>query len=662
VIPLIVAALLAGGVVGSAVGEEEWAESSLEEIGRQIYQDGLRASGEPLVGSALGGAAIAGSCASCHRPSGFGTLEGGAAVPAVTGEALFGDGVERRADLFRRLYLEPGPPGLLAAARADEARPAYTVEGLGRTLREGVDPGGRALDPLMPRYALDDREVAALAAYLAGLGAGPAPGVDAEEIRFATVLAPGIGAGRQRDHLGVLTAYVERHNRDVENLLARPGASPHHRDDFAVGYRRWRLEVWRLQGEPETWRRQLDALHAARPVFALLGGLGEDEWGPVHGFCEERAVPCLFADVPLPPAEAGEWSLYHDRGIAGEAAALAAALAEGDTVRGRSPGERGAGDAGGGSAGAPAGRGGGVASEAQGQADSQEAPPASAEATGPIFQVWRSGDAVGEAAAAAFRAALPPALAARLVDRPLHRSAEPDAAFWRSILGTAAGAASPSHRLATDAGRAGAAAPSASPARSAADAPGPAGAAASSAAAGAPPATLVLWLDRWPDALPADLAPRLAAIHLSYRLLGDTLPPEPPPLADKVRLTWPYALPGEAAPHAHRVHAWLRSRGLPPGDERLQRATWWTAAVLDDALAHMVDRFDRAWLVERVEHEAELVPDPGVFPPLSLGPGQRFASKGLWIVRLDPAAPGGVAPVGPWRRVPEAAESPPSPR
>jgi hypothetical protein len=32
-------------------------------------------------------------------------------------------------------------------------------------------------------------------------------------------------------------------------------------------------------------------------------------------------------------------------------------------------------------------------------------------------------------------------------------------------------------------------------------------------------------------------------------------------------------------------------------------------------------------------------------------------AKGLSIVRLDPRAPGGVAPVGPWRLVPEAAES-----
>lgn len=526
------------------------------DVGRRLYRDGVRASGDPLAGVALGGAVIAGSCASCHRPSGFGTLEGGAAVPAVTGEALFGGGLERRADLFRRLYLEPGPAGLLADARAGEGRPAYTEESLGRALREGVDPAGRALDPLMPRYDLDDAEVAALAAYLAGLGAGPAPGVDGEEIHLATVVAPGVDAARRRDHLGVLQAYVERKNREVANLLARPGASPHHRDDFAVGYRRWRLHVWELAGPPAQWRRQLETLSAARPVFALVGGLGGAEWRPVHDFCEAERVPCLFPQVPLPPAEPGDWALYLDRGVAGEAAALAAALAE-------------------------------------------------AAAGGAIVQVWRDGDGAGEAAAASFRASLPPVLAARLVDRPLPASGEPDAAGW--------------HRLLDDA---------------------------------LSPLTLVLWLDRWPSALPADLAPRLAAVHLSARLLGGEPPAPPPPLAERLRLLWPYALPASPAPHARRVHAWLRSRRLPPGDERLQRSTWWTMAVLDHALAHMVDHFDRAWLVERVEHEAELVPDPAVHPPLSLGPGQRFASKGLWIVRLDPSAVGGVAPVGTWRRVP----------
>ncbi|HEX6202244.1 MAG TPA: hypothetical protein VF100_04505, partial [Thermoanaerobaculia bacterium] len=222
-----------------------------------------------------------------------------------------------------------------------------------------------------------------------------------------------------------------------------------------------------------------------------------------------------------------------------------------------------------------------------------------------IVQVWRQGDPMGEAAASGLRAALPEHAAARLIEHPLAAGADAEADFWRRLIDS--------------------------------------------------PVTLVLWLDRWPAALPADLAPRLAAVHLSYRLLGDELPEPPPELAEKVRLTWPYALPAAAAPHSYRVRAWLRSRRVPPGDERLQLATWWTAAVVDHALAHMVDRFDRAWLVERVEHEAELVMDPGVYPAPALGPGQRFASKGTWIVRLEPVAAGGVVPVGERWRVPVAA-------
>lgn len=38
-------------------------------------------------------------------------------------------------------------------------------------MADGIGPGGQALDPLMPRYALTTREVEALAAYLGS----PAP-------------------------------------------------------------------------------------------------------------------------------------------------------------------------------------------------------------------------------------------------------------------------------------------------------------------------------------------------------------------------------------------------------------------------------------------------------------------------------------------------------
>ena len=62
----------------------------------------------------------------------------------------------------------------------------------------------------------------------------------------------------------------------------------------------------------------------------------------------------------------------------------------------------------------------------------------------------------------------------------------------------------------------------------------------------------------------------------------------------------------------------------------------------------MVDHFSRDYFIESVEHEAESLPNPGVFPHLSLGPGQRFASKGSYIVKPSDRAPGGFEAVSEW--------------
>jgi len=161
------------------------------------------------------------------------------------------------------------------------------------------------------------------------------------------------------------------------------------------------------------------------------------------------------------------------------------------------------------------------------------------------------------------------------------------------------------------------------------------------------PDVLVLWLGPEDAAALGPAANALAGVRrvvFSYTLLGEA-ERVPAGLRRQAWLTWRYALPGHEEPLVYRVRAWMRARRVEPGPERLQLDTWFALAVTDHSLVHLVENFSRDFFVESVEEETENALSPGVFPSLSLGPGQRFASKGSYVVRL---ADGGVAAVGGW--------------
>lgn len=524
--------------------------------GARIYRDGLLPSGAPVSATTLGEIRVAGaqaSCASCHRRSGYGSTEGGLYAPPVTGPSLFGPRRLDRAELFSRLFQDVLPKRLYSEARDPRVRPAYTAASLELALREGLDPSGRRLDPIMPRYALPAPEMASLVSYLELLGARDAPGVGSETIHFATIFAPAVDPRRRRAVEAVLDAFVERKNQDTRDLLARPGSSPLHHDDFRDSYRLWQVHRWQLDGAPGTWRAQLDAHYRRRPVFAVLGGLGTDEWGPVHRFCEQTELPCLFPNVELPGPDAGAYTLYLSRGLPGEAAALAAYLRAGPEAL-------------------PAGR---------------------------VTQVFRRGPR-GEALAGALRAGLEGA-AVELAELAIGPRA-------------------------------------------------PAGPEIAAAVTSRRPEVLVLWLER-PDLDGLDLGSEpyagIGRIVLAHGLLGE-LPEIDGPARDRIRLTYPRALPGHEPARLYRLRAWLRSRGLPADEEAAQLHTHFALTVTDHALHHIVGRFSRDFFVESVEHETENELNPGVFPRLSLGPGQRYASKGSYVVRFVEGEARAIEPVGGW--------------
>jgi hypothetical protein len=109
-------------------------------------------------------------------------------------------------------------------------------------------------------------------------------------------------------------------------------------------------------------------------------------------------------------------------------------------------------------------------------------------------------------------------------------------------------------------------------------------------------------------------------------------PGVPPAIRDRVVLATTHAQPGPTPPHAYRARAWLRSRGLSADHLDIRLNAWWVMSLLDHSLMKMAGRFDRDYLIETIEAEAENPPNPGVYTTLSLGPGQRFASRSTALV------------------------------
>jgi mono/diheme cytochrome c family protein len=304
---LLAATVLGCGGVDGDTAAVEGSDSPGPDAGRRIYRDGILPSGEPLTALVAGDVPILGtqfSCQSCHGRSGMGASEGAYIVPPVAAQFLF---VE-----------SPQPK-----------RPAYNTESLARVLRDGVTSSGRLLsEELMPRYPMAAENVEALAAYLATLSPGNSPGVDDQQIRFATVITEGVDPKEREAVLAVLNKFAAEINRQTRNESERwdRGYTPESR--LPTVFREWVLDEWTLSGPSDSWAGQLAEYYERAPVFAMLSGLGTGTWAPIARFCERREIPCLFPGTDLPEAETGDfYTLYFSRGLALEADLIAAHVA-----------------------------------------------------------------------------------------------------------------------------------------------------------------------------------------------------------------------------------------------------------------------------------------------------------------------------------------------
>jgi hypothetical protein len=118
----------------------------------------------------------------------------------------------------------------------------------------------------------------------------------------------------------------------------------------------------------------------------------------------------------------------------------------------------------------------------------------------------------------------------------------------------------------------------------------------------------------------------LATAHLSY--------PFDPPEGRKLRMTWPLT--------------WFKTQRIQVTDERTQVDTYLSCVILAESVGALWGNFVRDYLLETYENMVSFRTLNAYYPHLSLGPGQRFASKGGYIVHFADAAGTTVVKDGEW--------------
>ena len=141
---------------------------------------------------------------------------------------------------------------------------------------------------------------------------------------------------------------------------------------------------------------------------------------------------------------------------------------------------------------------------------------------------------------------------------------------------------------------------------------------------------IVLWLDSEQlETLPDSMAAR--SMYVSSTLTDA----KPPAALEGIRETFlahPYWLPGKVDPAMRRFEAWARIRNVEVTEPRLQAEAYFACIVTKDAVKHMRRYFIREFALDMLDHAESLGAYLPYYERPSFGPGQRFISKGGYVL------------------------------
>lgn len=159
----------------------------------------------------------------------------------------------------------------------------------------------------------------------------------------------------------------------------------------------------------------------------------------------------------------------------------------------------------------------------------------------------------------------------------------------------------------------------------------------------AKPSSIIIWTEGISDALITQLLSnktKIASIYIPYFLaLDPTSRKKLSKLNSDIFTSYPYVNPAKERITTIRPWAWANSRKIDTSDKAILSNTFTAIVLLNDAIKHVRSNFNQAYIIETLEHMLDNSIVTGIYPKLSLGPGQRYASKGGSIMKV-PAMPG----------------------
>ena len=148
-------------------------------------------------------------------------------------------------------------------------------------------------------------------------------------------------------------------------------------------------------------------------------------------------------------------------------------------------------------------------------------------------------------------------------------------------------------------------------------------------------AVLMLWLDGTDLAAVEALGEKPEAVFVSSRLMGEELFSLPETLRDLTWITHPRSFAEDEVRSRLATESWLRAKKLDVTNFEIQAKMYFLGWTLAPMVKMMRDDFYRDYFFDIVDMMRDQYYSIAVYPRLSFGPGQRYASKGCYIVRLS---------------------------